>query len=299
MKARASLDSGKDQEKANGKKIRRRARPPLNMAAWSGIAILIFYALVAILGPFFTPHSPAEILTSQAFAPPGEAMLLGGDYFGRDLLSRMLYGAGLTIGLATVATLLGFAIGIGLGFTAAEIGGLGDDAISRLVDIMISLPPILLALVAIIGAGSSLPVLVGTVAVTHATRVARVARAIAMDIATQDFVKVARARGEGLWSILRREILPNSVDPLAAEFGVRLTYSILFLSALSFLGLGIQPPTADWGAMVKENLVGLLYGSWAPILPAAAIGSFTVGVNLVVDWVMGQTGREISEELLK
>lgn len=295
MKTRSAMDPAKGREK----KARRRARPRLSMTARIGVAIMVFYALVAIVGPLFAPELPHEILTSVAFAPPGEVGLLGADYLGRDLLSRMLYGARATIGLAIVSTLLGFVAGMALGFIAGETGGWIDNAICRVVDILISFPPILLALVVIAGLGSSLPVLIATVAMIHASRVARISRAIAMDIATQDFVEVARARGEGLWSILRREIWPNSIRPLGVEFGLRLTFSILLLSSLSFLGLGLQPPAADWGVMVRENLSGLFYKSWASILPAAAISSLTVGINLVVDWMARATGREISAEMLK
>jgi len=184
-----------------------------------------------------------------------------------------------------------------LGLTAAEAGGWTDNVISRVVDIMISFPPILLALVVIVGLGSSLTVLVCTVALLHASRVARVSRAVAMEIGYQEFVEVARARGEKIWSILWREILPSSLRPLGCEFGIRVAYSVLLLAALSFLGLGIQPPAADWGGMVRENMSGVLYGSWAAIIPAGAIALLAVGINLIVDWMVGQTGREISKEL--
>jgi len=290
--------SGRDIGKHKSKPLRK-PRIRLNMTAWIGAVILLFCVLIGIVGPFISPHPPDEIITTVAFAPPGGAMLMGADYLGRDVFSRMLHGARMTIGLSIAATFLGFLTGMALGFTAAETGGWIDNAISRGIDILISFPPILLSLVVIVGLGNSLTVLVATVGVIHASRVARVSRAIAMDIAAKDFVEVARARGERLWWILRREIWPNSMLPLAAEFGLRFTFSILFLSALSFLGLGIQPPAADWGVMVRENMSGLLYGSWSALLPAAAITTITVGVNFVVDWMGKQTGREISEELLK
>ena len=277
----------------------RRARPTLNLTAKIGVAILVANLLTMVIGPLFAPHSPNDIISDMVFARPGEVGLLGTDGLGRDLFSRMLYGARTTIGLSFIATVIGFVIGMALGFTAAEAGGWVDDTISRVVDIMISFPPMLLALIVIAGLGSSMVVLVCTVGITHASRVARISRAIAMEIAINEFVEVARARGESLLSILRREIWPNSIRPLAAEFGLRYTYSILFLSGLSFLGLGIQPPAADWGMMVKENLAGLYYGAWAALLPAAAISVITVGINLIVDWLGAQTGKQISQEMLK
>jgi peptide/nickel transport system permease protein len=285
---------------SNRKKAKfRRARPKLDLSAKIGLAIIVANLLIVVIGPLFAPHSPNDIISDTIFAQPGEVGLLGTDSLGRDLFSRMLYGARTTIGLSFIATVIGFVIGMALGFTAAEAGQWVDDTISRFVDIMISFPPMLLALIVIAGLGSSMLVLVCTVGITHASRVARVSRAIAMEIAINEFVEVARARGESLISILRREIWPNSIRPLAAEFGLRYTYSILFLSGLSFLGLGIQPPAADWGMMVKENLAGLYYGAWAALLPAAAISIITVGINLIVDWLGAQTGKQISEEMIK
>ena len=276
-----------------------RAGPALDMTAKIGILILALNLFVVIFGPMLAPFPPNAFMSDEIFSSIGTGGPLGTDVLGRDLLSRMLYGARTTIGLAFIATLIGFVIGIVMGFSAAEMGGWADDLISRVVDVMISFPPMLLALVVIAGLGSSITVLVCTVGITHAPRVARISRAIAMEIALNNFVEVARARGEGLFSVLRREIWPNSIRPLAAEFGLRFTYSVLFLSGLSFLGLGIQPPRADWGMMVKENLAGLHYGSWAALMPALAISLITVGINLIVDWMGAQTGKQIPEEMKK
>ncbi len=284
-------------ENKGGRSSRSPIWTQLNWAARVGVAILMFNILLSIFGPFLAPNSPSEILSMEAFAPLGEVGLLGSDYLGRDLFSRMLHGAPNTIGLAFASTLLGFIVGMALGFIAAEAGGWTDNVISRVVDVMISFPPILLALGVIVGWGSSLPVLVCTVALLHASRVARVSRAVAMEIGYQEFVEVARARGEKIGSILWREILPSSLRPLSCEFGIRVAYSVLLLAVLSFLGLGIQPPAADWGGMVRENMSGVLYGSWAAFIPAGAIALLSVGVNLIVDWIGGQTGREISKEL--
>ena len=276
-----------------------RAGPALDMTAKIGILILALNLFVVLFGPMLAPFPPNALMSDEIFSSIGTGGLLGTDVLGRDLLSRMLYGARTTIGLAFIATLIGFIIGIVIGFSAAEMGGWADDLISRVVDVMISFPPMLLALVVIAGLGSSITILVCTVGITHAPRVARISRAIAMEIALNNFVEVSRARGESLFSVLRREIWPNSIRPLAAEFGLRFTYSVLFLSGLSFLGLGIQPPRADWGMMVKENLAGLHYGSWAALMPALAISLITVGINLIVDWMGAQTGKQIPEEMKK
>ena len=275
-------------------------RPPLSAWGKAGLAILVVHLVLAVAGPVLAPAAPGEILTFTAFAPPGEEeTLLGTDYLGRDLLSRLLYGAGLTLSLALATTALGFVAGVVTGFYAAEAGGRIDTFIFRIVDVVISFPPILLALVIIVGLGSSIPVLVCTVGLIQSPRVARIARAVAMDIGTRDFVEAARARGESIASILVREVLPNSLLPLAAEFGLRLAYAVLLLVALSFLGLGIQPPLADWGALVRENMAGIYYGGWAVILPAVSIATLVVGINLFVDSLLVQANRDVSREMLQ
>lgn len=275
-------------------------RPPLSNWGKAGLTMLGIHLVIAIAGPFVAPTDPGEILSYVAFARPGEEQTyLGTDYLGRDLLSRLLHGSGLTIALAAATTAAGFLTGVAVGFFAAEAGGRVDTIIFRVVDVVISFPPILLALVIIVGLGSSIPVLIATVGVIQAPRVARIARAVAMDIGTREFVEAARARGENIFSILIREIWPNSLMPLAAEFGLRLAYAVLLLAALSFLGLGIQPPLADWGALVRENLAGIYYGGWAIILPAVAIATLVVGINLFVDALLAQANREVSREMLQ
>ena len=268
----------------------------LTLTAWIGIAILGFWLAVAAFGPVLAPYGESEILSARSFAPAGEVGLLGSDYVGRDVFSRVLYGARMTMGLALITTLISFSVGIALGFTAAVSGGVADNVLSRINDAIMAFPAIILALMVITALGTSLVIVVVTVALIDATRVFRIARALAMDISVMDFVDVARARGERVWWITRREILPNTLGPLAAEFGIRFTYAILFISALSFLGLGVQPPAADWGVMVKENLQGLLFGSAAALLPAASVASLTVGINLIVDWFLHQLAGQGAEE---
>jgi len=275
--------------------IKQRLGSRITPIGYAGLIILTLHFLLVVFGPSLAPHSPAAILTSDPFADIG---LLGADYLGRDMLSRLLWGGRLTIGLSFSAALLGFSVGISFGLLAAVAGGWLDQAIGRTNDVVMSFPSIMLALLVIVGFGSSTPVLIVTVGLIQATRVLRVTRAVAMDAMVLDYVEVAHARGEGKWWVMRREVLPNVVPPLAAEFGLRFTFCILLISSLSFLGLGVQPPTAAWGIMVRENLSGLLFNSWVPILPAAAICSLTVGINFLVDWMLGFSYRDVREDIV-
>lgn len=276
------------------------ARPlfQLSLMGKIGVGIVVFWIGVALIGPLVAPYDPADFASDDSFGPMSAQFWLGTDYIGRDILSRVLYGARLTMSLSFMATVLAFLVGIALGFTAALAGPKTDMVISRIYDAFLSMPTIMLGLVVIAALGSSIPVLVITAGLIYSCGLYRVARAIAIDIKVMDFVEAARARGEKLPWIISREILPNAVIPLVAEFGLRLVFSILFISGLSFLGLGVQPPTADWGVMVRENLGGLVYGSSAAFVPAAAIASLTIGINLIVDDFSAQRGQEIAEEMI-
>ena len=267
----------------------------LSTAGIVGAAILVFWVLVALVGPYLAPYGQADIVSNDNFASASSSFLLGGDYIGRDILSRVINGAGTTLGMGVAATVLAQALGVSVGFFAAIRGGLVDTVLSRLNDALLSFPHIMMGLVVIAALGSSVPVLVVTSGVVYASAVFRIARALAMDLKVMDFVEVARARGEGTWWILRHEILPNVVLPLLTDFAIRLSFVILFMSGLSFLGLGVQPPLADWGSMVRENMEGLRSGSLAPIIPAAAIASVTVSLNLLVDELSLRTGRAYAE----
>jgi peptide/nickel transport system permease protein len=280
-------------------RLSRRVRAKPDGWAWLGIAIVAAGLIVAALGPLVAPH-PQYAIVAGVFAPPGPEVVLGADALGRDVLSRLLYAARLTIGVALAATVLGFLLGMSVGFAAAEIRGRFDDVVTWGIDVLLSFPPILFALIVIAALSADLWVLVASIAIIQSCRVARVSRALGMNIAALEFVEVARARGESLPSILAREIFPSTVRPLAAEFGLRLTFSILFISALSFLGLGIQPPDADWGSLVRENMTALSTKHFIPVLaPAVLIAVLTVGVNLIVDWLGSQSGRAIPEELTR
>lgn len=258
-----------------------------------GVFILGGWAIVGLFAPVIAPHNYSDIVGDSPFASASSIALLGTDYLGRDILSRLLYGARLTLALAAVTTALAFMGGFLLGGIAGLLHGrMIDTLLSRCVDVIMSFPSIMLALIVLTGLGTSLPVLVCTVALIEGTRVFRLTRALTTEIAVLEFVEVARLRGEGVMWIIWREILPNILQPLAADLGLRFTYAILLLSALSFLGLGVQPPEADWGGMVRENISGILIGSLAPIVPAAAVASITIGMTLTLDALLADRGLQ-------
>lgn len=273
----------------------RRARAALS--ARIGTVVLLLAALIAVFGPLIAPYPEDEMLPVAAFAPMSAENWLGTDYIGRDILSRILYGARITLGLALAATILAFVVGAFFGFTAAIAPSLVDTIISRLYDVVLSIPNIMLALVAIAALGTSMGVLVGVIGLIYSANVFRISRALAMDIKVMDFVEAARARGEGHLWIIAREVWPNTIVPLSSEFGLRLVFAILAISGLSFLGLGVQPPTAGWGVMVRENMTGMMYGSPAALAPAFAIALVTISINLIVDDLSSRYGRDIAEAL--
>lgn len=250
--------------------------------------VVLFYVVMAVFAPALTPYGESEIVAAE-YEPWSSEFLLGTDNLGRDMLTRLIYGARNTIGIALVTTVLAFLIGCVAGFLAATLGGWTDQAIGRVVDVLMAIPQLIFALLILTIVGTAIPVLVVVIAVLDSTRVFRLARAVAMNIVVMDYVEVARLRGEGLWWIMRREVLPNALPPLVAEFGLRFCFVFLLLSALSFLGLGIQPPTADWGSMVRDNATLITFGDFTPLLPAASIALLTVGVNFIVDWFLHQT----------
>ena len=258
--------------------------------AWIGLGIVAVYLFVAVFGPLVAPYAESQSV-GETWAPSSGQLWLGADQIGRDMLTRLIYGARTTIGIAALTTMLSFFIGITLGFTAAVAGSVVDVVLSRLVDVILSIPQLILALIILGVFGSSIPVLIVTIAVLDSTRVFRLARALGMNIAVLEFVEAARLRGEGLWWIIRKEILPNAMAPLISEFGLRFCFNFLFVAALSFLGIGVQPPYADWGGMVRENAAAINFGLFAPLYPALAIATLTVGVNLVVDWLLSIDAR--------
>lgn len=261
------------------------------------LLVLMVVLIVVMFAPLIAPHPEAAILTDESFALPDDTMLLGSDFLGRDVLSRLLYGARVTLSVAFSIAIIAFILGCSLGFFAAVKRGWIDSLLSRSVDALISFPAIMVALIVISSLGSSITVLIVTIALIDSTRVYRVARALGMDIVVQDYIEAARVRGEKMGWIIWHEMLPNAIAPLAAEFGIRFTYAILFISALSFLGLGVQAPQADLGVMVKENMQGLLYETYTPLYPAICIAIVTLSVNLLVDWFLKTTDAALPDEL--
>ena len=266
----------------------------LNLSAWIGLAIVVINLLAALLAPVIAPYGQAE-LVGDVWAPPSAQFWLGLDNLGRDMFSRLLYGARTTISIALLITICSFAIGIIAGFAAAILGGWIDTTLSRFVDAMMAIPTLIFGLIILSVLGTSIPVLIGTIAILDSTRVFRLSRAVGLNITVLDYVEVARLRGEGLLWVMRREVLPNALPPLITEFGLRFCFAFLFIAALSFLGLGIQPPLADWGGMVRDNAQAINFGEIAPLIPAAAIGQLTIGVNLVVDWLLSIHSRAHGE----
>jgi peptide/nickel transport system permease protein len=258
------------------------------VSAWVGILGIALAVFCALFAPLIAPYSESQIVGS-VWEPMGGEYLLGTDNLGRDLFSRLIFGARTTIFVALAATVLSFSLGMLLSFTAAVTGGLIDQAFSRFNDLMMAIPTLIFALVVLAVLPQQLWILILVMAVLDSTRVYRIGRAVALDVAVMEFVEAARLRGEGTGWIIFREILPNTLSPLLAEFGLRFAFSILFLSTLSFLGLGIQPPAADWGGMVKDNKDGIIFGISAALIPGGAIAGLAICVNLVVDWLMKRT----------
>ncbi|MGI3210690.1 ABC transporter permease [Roseovarius tibetensis] len=314
------------------------------LTAAFGMFVIFTYAVAGIFAPWIAPFGEAEVISS-AFAPADGDMLLGADQLGRDMFSRIIYGARNTVALALAGTVLAFILGALAGLLAAVNGGWFDQIIARSSDVIMSIPSLIFALlmlsifggdlanattsfwllivfamavglllvsaifessilgwiigiavmagVAVVFAGFMLTIfnpseiiLVLVVAVIYSPRVFRLTRAVAGNVVVMDYIEAAKLRGERTWYLIRREILPNSTAPLIAEFGLEFCFVFLLIAGLSFLGLGIQPPTADWGSMVRENATLISFGDMTPLIPAAAIALLTVGINFVVDWML-------------
>ena len=258
------------------------------ISALIGLVLTGTFLFVAVFAPFIAPY-PINAPVGGVWEAPSAAFWLGTDTIGRDILSRLIYGAQITIFVALASSILSFSLGAFLGFLAAVRGGWIDQILSRVVDLVMAIPSLIVALVLLTVLPLNLTVLVLVIGVLDSTRVFRLSRAVAVDIAVMEYVEAAKLRGEkGGW-IIFREILPNALSPLVAEFGLRFIFAVLFISTLSFLGLGVQPPLTDWGGMVKENKDGLIYGKSAALLPALAIAALAISVNLVADWILTRT----------
>jgi peptide/nickel transport system permease protein len=254
----------------------------MNWASRFGVFVVSLFGLCAIFAPWLAPYGQSQIV-GDVWEPLFGKFVFGTDQIGRDMLSMLIYGARNMIALALLTTVCAFGLGSLLGFLAATMRGWIDQVLSRFVDVIISIPTLIFALIVLSSTGTSVFALVTVIAIIYAMPVYRIARAVAMDVEVMDFVEVARLRGEGLWWIMRKEILPNALTPLAAEFGLRFCFVFLLISGLSFLGLGLQPPLADWGAMVRGNSDGIAWGYLHPLVPATCIALLTIGINLIVD----------------
>ena len=264
------------------------------ISARFGLIVIAIYIFIAVFAPWLAPYGESQVFPAP-YEPWSKEFIFGTDQIGRDILSRMIYGARNTVGIAVATTALAFFIGGALGLAAAIAKGWVDQLLSRLVDALMAIPSLIFALVLLSIFGTNIINLIIIIAILDSTRVFRLTRAVSLNVVVMDFVEAARLRGEGLAWIMRREILPNILPPLIAEFGLRFCFVFLTIAALSFLGVGIQPPTADWGSMVRENASLIQFAQYdikaglTPLLPAAAIALLTVAVNFVVDWFLHKT----------
>lgn len=253
------------------------------LTAAFGLWVIALYVFLAVFAPLLAPFPERAVVGTQ-FQPWDSTHWLGTDRLGRDMLSRLLFGARNTVGIAFATTALAFVVGSLLGIWAALRGGWLDQVLSRFVDALMAIPSLIFSLLLLTIFGTTVLTLILVIAAVDATRVYRIARSVAQGVVVMDYIEAARLRGEGNWYLIRREILPNALAPLVAEFGLRFCFVFLTISSLSFLGLGIQPPTADWGSMVRDNATLITFGDVTPLLPAGAIALLTVAVNFVVDW---------------
>jgi len=295
---KASIGSGKDNaltpdgpnEQTQAITTRRR-RLSLSVGGVIGLLIVTFWALMAVAGPLFAPYDANAMISDGYFGPLSLQFPLGTDYLGRDILSRLLHGAPYTIGVALVATALACTAGVVLALVAAAAGGWIDALISRTQDALIAIPNKIFALLMVASFGSSVPLLLLMAAFAYMPGSFRIARAVAVNVMTMEYVQVARTRGEAMPYIIFVEVLPNMLRPVMTDFGLRFVYVVLLLSAMSFLGLGVQPPDADWGSLVRENMQGIAEGAPAVLVPAVAIATLTMGVNLLIDSLGGRAKR--------
>ncbi|MGO4567986.1 ABC transporter permease [Rhizobium sp. 2YAF20] len=255
------------------------------ISAWFGMVVVFAYIALAIFAPVLAPYGEAQVF-DEPFAPWSADFVLGTDQLGRDILTRLIYGARNTLGIAAITTAISFCTGVTLGLVAALAKGWLDQLLSRFVDIILSIPGLIFSLMLLSIFGANVWSLVLIIAVLDSTNFFRLSRATGLGITALEYIEAARLRGENWFWIVFKEILPNIMPPLIAEIGLRFCFVFLTISALSFLGVGIQPPTADWGSMVRENATLITYGDITPLLPAAAIGLLTVAVNFLVDWFL-------------
>ena len=277
---------------ASAKRRLRRAPP----TAWFGMVVLATYLAAALFAPLIAPYGEYQVVSETPFEPWSSQFVFGTDQLGRDLFSRLIFGARNSIGIAFVTTLLAFIIGGSLGIVAAALRGVTDQLLSRFVDSVMSIPDLIFTLMLLAIFGSSVTNLVLIIAVIDSTRVFRLSRAAALNVVTLEFVEAAHARGEKLPWIVIQEILPNILPVLISEFGMRFCFVFLAIAALSFLGVGLQPPMAEWGSMVRDTAALISGGDFTPLIPAAAIALLTVAVNFVADWFLNESSGLSDDE---
>lgn len=274
--------------------IRLRRLPPTFL---TGSVILIIYLFVALTGWLWAPYGPTKTSTGPPFAPPSLEHLFGTDQLGRDVFSRVVHGADEVLFLALTSTLVAMLVGVPLGLISGLLRGWFDEGLMRVLDIIISVPLLILALLVIAAAGPQLSgnyyLLIGVVVIVYAPRIARMTRAVAMNLVTADFVTVARLRGDSTWKIVRRELLPNATGVILVEFGVRAGYAPILIGSLGFLGFGARPPTPEWGLMISENRMAIVTAPAAVLAPAIALAVLTIGLNLFTDGMARIFGRSI------
>ncbi len=254
-----------------------------------GLVVIGFYVVLAVCAPLLAPFGEAEVISSEPFSPGSLTHLLGTDQMGRDVLSRLIYGARNSVGIAFITTALAFVVGVGLGIFSALSSPWLDTMLSVIADTLMAIPQLVFALILLALFGSSITSIVLIIAMLNSTQIFRLSRLLGRNIAVMEYIEAAYLRAESTWWIVTREVLPNVLPTLLAEFGLRFCFVFLTISALSFLGLGIQPPSADWGTMVRESATFISYGNITPLFPAAAIAILTVSINIVIDWFLDVT----------
>jgi peptide/nickel transport system permease protein len=271
--------------------LRRRLPRGVRLApsGWVGLVMTLGTLAVALLGPWFAPHSPTALI-GASFQVPSHAYPLGLDYLGRDALSRFLCGGRTAVILALGSTLVGAAVGIVIGLSAAYYRGAVDAVVGRGTEVALAFPALILILLIVTGFGTALWLVLLAVAATHVPAITRIVRAAAIDVRALPYVEVAEARGESAAYILLREMFPNILAPIGIDLGMRFAGSIIVIAGVSFLGFGLQPPAADWGLMISENRNGLLIQPWPVVAPVIAIAALTIGVSLVVDGIRRASG---------
>lgn len=262
-----------------------------------GSVLLTIYILVALTGPLWAPYRYDRVGTAKPFAPPSATNLLGADQMGRDLFSRVVYGARHELFMALSATAVAVIVGGFLGLLSGFVGGWFDEIMMRIFEVLISIPVLVFALLVISGVGPEVSgselILIGVVALVYLPRTGRMARAVAVDLVTRDYIMVARARGESAWSIVWRELLPNATGVLLVEFGVRAGYAPILIGSLGFLGLGVRPPIPEWGLMISESRANIVAAPYTVLVPALALSGLVISLNLFTDGLARVLGRQV------